>query len=272
MELKANFHTHTNLCDGSDPAEAVVKEAIKKGFTHLGFSGHMDPDIHMDFPAYVKLIKDLREKYKNELEILVGVELDTLYDKKLVEGAEYIIGSTHFMDVPSEIPMSVDNNTDMFETLCKNYYGGDYYRMTKAYYETEAKVFDNTGCTFVGHFDLITRFNDQMHYFDESDPRYTMPALEVMEYLVKDKGLPFEINCGAYNRNRKADFYPNRFLLQNLHDFGAEILINADAHQKELLDGGFPDAILAAKACGFDHINILTKEGSDQVYLKPLGI
>ena len=48
MALRANYHTHTTFCDGSDSAEDVVLAAIDKGFSHLGFSGHMDPDIHMN--------------------------------------------------------------------------------------------------------------------------------------------------------------------------------------------------------------------------------
>jgi histidinol-phosphatase (PHP family) len=77
-----------------------------------------------------------------------------------------------------------------------------------------------------------------------------------MEYLIS-KDIPFEINCGAYNRGRKAELYPNRFLLKKLQEFGGEILINSDAHQKELLDGGFDHAVRTAIDCGFTHTNFL---------------
>ena len=82
MALRANYHTHTTFCDGSDAAEDVVLAAIDKGFSHLGFSGHMDPDIHMDFDAYLAEIGRLREKYADRIEILCGVELDNLYDPR----------------------------------------------------------------------------------------------------------------------------------------------------------------------------------------------
>lgn len=35
--LRCNYHTHTVMCDGSDTPEDVVREAIAKGFEHLGF-------------------------------------------------------------------------------------------------------------------------------------------------------------------------------------------------------------------------------------------
>ena len=45
--IKANFHTHTTWCDGSDTPEDVVLSAIGKGFSAIGFSSHMSfPGAH----------------------------------------------------------------------------------------------------------------------------------------------------------------------------------------------------------------------------------
>ena len=77
--LRGNFHTHTVFCDGADTAQAMVEQALALGFTHLGFSGHMDPDIHMDLEAYDAEIRRLQEAYRDRIEILRGVELDGLY-------------------------------------------------------------------------------------------------------------------------------------------------------------------------------------------------
>ena len=269
--LKANYHTHTLFCDGRDSAEDMVRQAIALGFSHLGFSGHMDPDIHMDFEAYHNEIFRLKEKYAKQIQILCGVELDILYDPSWGEKAEYIIGSTHFLDVPSESPISVDNSEDMMEKLCREYFSGDYYKLAKAYYELEAQVYDRLHCDFVGHFDLVTRFNDSMHFLDEEDRRYRMPALTAMEYLVS-QGVPFEVNCGAFNRNRKKELYPNRDLLKCLREFGGEIFINSDAHQKELLGGAFDVAVQTAIECGFTHVNILSQDDSHQVKRKQLAL
>ena len=265
--IRSNFHTHTLFCDGKNTAEEMVQQALANGFEQLGFSGHMDPDIHMDIQAYYREIRRLQKEYAGRLDILMGVELDNMYDPRCADEAEYIIGSTHFLDVDSEIPMSVDNTPEMMEQLCREFYGGDYYRLSRAYYELEAKVYDRLKCTFVGHFDLVTRFNDSMHFLDESDPRYYRPALEAMEYLVSE-GLPFEINCGAYNRGRKEEMYPNRFLLKALRDMGGRILISSDAHQKELLSGGFDEAVRRAAACGFTHCLILKHDPAGRVVLE----
>ena len=256
QKLKANYHTHTTLCDGTDTPADVAGYAFRNGFTHLGFSGHMDADIHMDVEQYYKQIRALQEKYHGQMDILRGIELDCLYDSSCLYDAEYCIGSTHFLDVDSDIPLSVDSSPEQLMFLCRNFYSNDYYALAKAYFELEAQVFDRTGCTFIGHFDLITRFNDDLHFIDEDDPRYMTPALEAMHHLVS-QGVPFEINCGAVNRGRKAQLYPAEHLLKALHDMGGEIIISSDAHQKELLSGAFDKAVNSAIKCGFTHTLIL---------------
>ena len=262
--LKSNFHTHTSFCDGRNTPEEMVQQALSLGFSQLGFSGHMDYDIHMDFPAYAAEIRRLQVAYAGRLDILLGAEIDALYDPACVAGAEYLIGSTHFLDVESSVPMPVDSTPEMLERLAVEFYGGDYYAMARAYYELEAQVYDRTHCSFVGHFDLITRFNDERRYLDEEDPRYLGPALEAMEYLAGE-GVPFEINCGAVNRGRKKELYPNRQLLRALRAFGGEIFISSDAHQAELLDGGFDTAVRTAVECGFTHVNILRHDAAGRV-------
>ena len=105
--IRGNFHTHTVFCDGSNTAEEVVEQALSLGFTHLGFSGHMDPEITMDLAAYDAEIRRLQEKYKGQIDILRGVELDGLFvpgseeESVLLGNMEYLIGSTHFIEAPS---------------------------------------------------------------------------------------------------------------------------------------------------------------------------
>lgn len=317
-KLKANYHTHTTFCDGSDTAEAVVQEALRRGFTHLGFSGHMDPGVSMDYAAYAQEICRLQQVYRDRIDILRGAELDNVYDPSCVAGAEvhdsagvlpsalrmnmalpdalgtsageafgtpgaeYTIGSTHFVPVPGSSVWStpaafgthregsenwdligVDGDIGLLHDQCRQYYDGDFYALSADYYRFEAMVAARLHPSFIGHFDLITRFNDLSradggHFLDETSERYLLPARRAMEALVP-YGLPFEINCGAVNRGRKKELYPRPELLRYLHALGGEIVISADAHQKELLAGGFEEAIEVAHWAGFTHTNLLVR-------------
>ena len=269
--LRANYHTHTTFCDGADSAEDMVRAAVDLGLVHLGLSGHMDPDIHMDWPAYVAEVGRLAEAYADRIDVLMGVELDTVYDRGSCPGAEYVIGSTHFVDADPGLVFAVDASAEVLSHGCDEVFGGDWYALARAYYDVESRVVDATGCTFVGHFDLVTRFNDETHDFDESDPRYTTPALECMEHLVS-QGVPFEINCGAINRGRKAEPYPRRELLRALHDLGGEILVNSDAHDAQHLVAGFDQAIAEAVECGFTHTNVLAHDLAGNVEMRQVAL
>lgn len=272
MMLRANYHTHTTFCDGSSTADEQAERALELGFFALGFSSHVDPGIPMDWDAYTREIHRLQQEHKGQLDILVGAELDNLWDRSHCPGAEFVIGSTHYIPVDGEaLDGCVDYEPEVSIRCCHQYFGDDWYALTRAYYDFEAQVYDRTQCTFVGHFDLVTRFNDQLHAFDEEDPRYLTPALEAMEHLVS-QGVPFEINCGAFNRRRKAELYPRRSLLRALHDFGGEILITSDAHDASLLNGGFETAIERSIACGFTHVNVLEHDASGEVTFRQLAL
>ncbi|MDO5132370.1 MAG: PHP domain-containing protein, partial [Eubacteriales bacterium] len=147
--LSGNFHTHTVFCDGRNTAQEMAEQALAIGFKQLGFSGHMDPDITMDLAAYDAEIRRLQEVYRGRLDILRGVELDTLFVPRSAEEArllgemEYLIGSTHFIESPSGGPPgTVDDTLERLAGFCREEYGGDWYRLAKAYYETEAQVYE----------------------------------------------------------------------------------------------------------------------------------
>ena len=41
MKPIQNLHTHSTYCDGADTPEEMIETALEKGFTSIGFSGHV---------------------------------------------------------------------------------------------------------------------------------------------------------------------------------------------------------------------------------------
>ncbi len=262
--INANFHTHTTYCDGHDTPRAFAEKALKLGFTALGYSGHMGIYNKLkDSAAYKEEIRALEAEYADRLEILCGIELDGLYDPACAEGWDYVIGSTHF--VKGWNKASIDTSPAMTEEMCRDLCGGDYYKLAKLYFETEAGVADRIRCDFIGHFDLLTKFNDVCHFYDETDPRFLGPAFEAMEYLVT-KGLPFEMNTGQFKRGGR--IYLSGALLKRLHELGGEIMINSDCHRAGDLALQFDLAAEMARVAGFDHTNFLTKKNGRLEYVQ----
>ena len=267
MPLTANYHTHTTYCDGTSTPREIVDNALKLGFTHIGFSGHMDADVHMNLRKYVDEIRLLQNEYRDRICILCGVEWDNLYDTSCNEGMDYIIGSTHFLDVQYDRPLSIDDTPEDVVLLCNEFYGGNYYTLCKEYFELEAKIIDKFPCTFIGHFDLVKKFNNTLHFVDENDPRYLKPAFEAVDYLV-GKGIPFEVNTRLA---KHGVLFPGEILLKRIHSLGGEIIISSDAHKATELNNGFEYAMMIIRECGFDHILYLNRD-NNRIHFSDIGL
>ena len=255
--LKANYHTHTSFCDGTNTPEEIVEKALEMNMEHLGFSSHVDISPVMDVPAYLFEVRRIQDKYRDQLDILCGGELDNMYYDRNPKGFDYLIGSVHHLKAGEEI-LAIDWKEDIFLHLLNDYYDGDGYRLCRNYFRLVAETYGKGKCDWIGHFDLITRFNNRLHYVDENDKRYLDTAFEVLEYLVKEE-LPLEINTKLADRGR---IYPSDAILKKLKELGGRIIFSSDAHRAEDLLHGFDEGIRHAIACGFDHASILTRKNN----------
>ena len=262
--LTANFHTHSTFCDGTSAPEETVRRAIALGFTALGFSSHVDIDPVIDIGAYTKEICRLKEAYADRIEILCGGEVDRLYPDKDGLELDYRIGSNHFLEMDDGRVLSVDYTEERFLTLLSGYFHGDVYALTGQYFESVSRLYRETKCDFIGHFDLVTKYNNHLRLIDEDDPRYYAPACEAMERIVSEGMRYFEINTRMAASGR---LYPSQRLLERLRALGGEILINSDAHNASELNRGFEDAVALARRCGFDHTNYLTMKSGQLEYV-----
>ena len=263
-----NLHTHTVFGDGKNTPEEMVLGALAAGCTSLGFSEHsplpssIDPDGWTmkaeDVSAYRGGVLRLREAYRDRLEIFLGLEQDL--DSPPPEGRwDYLIGSVHTVWADG-VPLSVDEGRDSFIRSVADCFGGDYFAFARAYYARVAGVAARTGCQIVGHFDLVTKFNEGGRLFDEGDPRYRAAALEALEALPAED-LVFEINTGAMSRGYRADPYPAPFLLHAIRARGGCICLTSDCHSADAATYGFAQAARQAMACGFRETMVLTRKG-----------
>ena len=264
MQLRADFHTHTTYCDGKSSPREMVESALRMGFTDLGVSGHAgsgvcEPGFGMSDLALEKYKQELlalREEYAGRINLYIGVELDCL---GVLQQAEYTIGSTHYVKKNGAY-VPVDNSAQELDDWVVRLWGGDWYAFAKDYFELEATVYDRTKCDFVGHFDLLTKFNEGYSCFDETKDDYLEPALAAMRRL-NDACLPFEINTGAISRGYRTEPYPNKLLLKELCSMGGRIMINSDSHHADTIGFHFEQALKIAWECGFRRLTVLRPGG-----------
>lgn len=264
--FKSSCHTHTQFCDGKSTAEEMVQSAIEKGFTSLGFSGHSPMDFPNDWgmteeklPLYIAEIKRLKEKYKDKIEIVLGIELDADYTGVNLSDFEYSIGSVHQLRFGDEI-YYLDYSAEVTRNCIHKHFDGNASLLAKAYFERLADFVVNTPVTLVAHFDLIQKFCRTDEIFDENDEIYRNSALEAVRKILEAKpGMIFEVNTGAMYRKGNDMPYPSRFILEEINRLGGKVTISSDTHCTDSIDFGYDKAEALCKECGFDEIYILEK-------------
>ena len=171
-----DLHTHSSFCDGKNSPEEMVLSAIEKGLKCIGICAHSPVAFEKEgflpedrFGEFQKEISRLKDKYKDRIEVLCGLELDTFSDTD-ISGFDYVIGSVHYVEADGEhIP--VDDTPEKFSSGCEKHFSGDYLSLAEAYFEELSTIVEKTRCDIIGHFDLIAKFNAKGRYFNESDPR-----------------------------------------------------------------------------------------------------
>lgn len=218
-----NYHTHTKRCQHAiGNEEEYILEAIKGGYTELGFSDHTPweydslfiPFMRMketQLDDYVYTLRKLRDKYKDQISIKIGLEVEyferympwlekQLKDKEI----DYIILGNHY------------DSSDEYGV----YYGSPInYQSFIKYINQCMKAIDTGLFSYIAHPDLA-RFN-------ENDYRYVKEYTRLCEHA-KAKDIPLEFNLLGFKGHRH---YPNPVFWKIVSKVGNKVIIGTDAHE-----------------------------------------
>ena len=233
MERK-DLHVHTTFSDGRNTPEEMVCAAIDQGLAVIGFSDHshtafdeswcMSPDSTVLYRAEIARLK---EKYRDRITVLCGIEQD-YYSEIPPAGYDYVIGSVHYIKAGEDY-IPVDERAEILCAAAERYFGGDIYSLMEEYFRTVADVVRKTNADFIGHFDLVSKFNEQTPIFDERHPRYLDAWRSAADILLKT-GVPFEINTGAVSRGYKTVPYPADDIREYIACRGGKFILSGDSH------------------------------------------
>ena len=267
MNFLSNLHAHTKYCDGKNTAEEYIIEAIKQGFKSVGLSGHSY--MYFDEAAcmtqlgtleYVSELKQLKEKYKDKIQVYIGIEADYYsgYNKLLDKnfGFDYRIGSVHYVkNKKDEIYYCVDNTPELFEVAISEYSNNDESEFIKAYYDNVTNMIITQKPDILGHLDLPKKFNKNSKFFDETSKWYTEKIDEVLN-VIKDNNTIVELNTGGISRGYISEPYPSIDILKKIKNLNIPITISSDAHESKNLSFYFKETIDLLKKIGFSECKI----------------
>ena len=253
--IRCSLHNHTRFADGANSVEEMAAAAFRLGCRSFGLSEHspfpQEPDAGMPAgaeAAYREAVMTCRRQYAGRMEIVLGLEQD-IYSPPPDAPFDFLIGSVHYVRPGGEY-VSVDISPEETRRIVRSYYGNDPLLFAEDYYRTVAELADITDCDVIGHFDLVTKFNEKDPLFDTGSRRYRLAAGEALDALLA-KARIFEINTGAMARGWRTRPYPDLPLLKELKARGARILLSSDAHRTQDILFGFPYALQLLKDCGF---------------------
>jgi histidinol-phosphatase (PHP family) len=256
--ITQDLHTHSVRDDGQNKLEDMVRAAISAGLTSIGFSGHSPLRTPNEWTIPAKFLPDyraegkrLKEAYAGTIDVYCGLEWD-LMSEPPAEDYDYIIGSIHHIPLEG-IVVNVDNSPEATARYLGEEFGGNADVAAKLYFAQYAVLAAIEQVDIVGHFDLITKFDEQYGFFNPDSPTYRAAALEALKTLIA-AGKIFEINTGAISRGYRTTPYPSRALLKAIREFGGEITITSDAHSINAVAYAFDQAEQLALECGFHEI------------------
>ena len=249
---------HTDWDDGANTAEEMILASEAAGLTSVGVSLHSPlpgPNAwgpRADcIPAYLSRMHALARQYAGRITVYTGIEWDTASQVDLAP-YDYVIGSVHQLPLPGD--PSIDESAETTARMLELCGGAD--ALAELFFAAYGRVADNPQVQIVGHFDLLTKFDERRGFFDPQSPRYRRAAQEAMERLVAADKI-FEVNTGAISRGYRTSPYPSRELLLQLRRMGGRATVGADAHHIGGVTCAFDQAQALLRACGFAEIWVL---------------
>ena len=246
----ANYHTHTWRCNHAvGTEEDYVKAAVGADMKILGFSDHtpylFPGDYYSNFrmrpeqlSGYVETVQDLKRRYSDQIEILLGVECE-FYPKHFADTlsflrdsqVEYLILGQHFVGNEYDSLYS-GRSTTREEELAK--------------YCHQSMEAMNTGLfTYFAHPDLHHFLGNSRFYREQS---------RALCREANSCGVPLELNLLGI---REEKWYPNLLFWEIAGEENCRVIIGCDAHDKRALNhsGAMSEAMKFVHAYGLKVID-----------------
>ena len=257
--ITVDLHSHTLHSHGKDTTQAMAAAAFARGFSIFGFSEHSlrpagyryGEDYQMrlaaGFPAYIREVREERERYAGRMTVLLGLEMDYMPEEEAFarEAAaacpyDYVIGGLHFLDSWG-FDGSVHEWNELSAEGCHAHFA--------AYYRDMAQLAASGIFHMVSHPDLIKLFRvDSFHAWLE---RAESRAL-VREALaaLQQHGLAMEISSAAL-RKGLGEPYPGPVIMEIARELDLPVFFGSDAHAADQVGHAFDRLEAYARHFGY---------------------
>jgi len=266
-----DYHTHSSFSDDCPtPMEELIKTAVEIGIREIAVTDHYDPDSpeidcpnELDFPRYHQNLTEMKEKYRDRIKVLKGVEIGLQESDKTLEKCraaansydyDYILGAFHFAEGHDIYHRHLFENKTVEEAYIV------YYTMVRDCLR-KYKDFD-----VLAHFNIIDRYPD--HIADW--PVYAELAEEILKIVIADgKGLEINTSSSRYGMGERT--IPSEEILRLYAELGGEIVtIGSDAHRAKDVGYRLRDAAEMLRSAGFRYLTLFEERKPRFIKLESL--
>lgn len=256
---KIDYHLHTYFSADSQakPEEHILK-AIQEGLEEICFTDHndfIDGWRLQDIDSYLKELFALKEKYKNQIKVKVGIEIgiDMLALQQSNEYAkqypfDFVIGSIHTINL-QDITQPV-----YFENLTKDEAHAIYFKAMKDCVE------NIDGFDVLGHLDYARRYGP----YEDKTINYSLhqdTIDEVFKTLIS-KGKGIEVNLSGIRQFGQS--LPGYNQIKRYYDLGGRIItIGTDSHDSQYVGVHVDEVIKMLEDIGFTDVTTYTQRKRD---------
>jgi len=258
--MLTNYHMHTTFCDGKNTVSEMTEAAIAKGFSAIGFSGHGYTDfdtrycmLGVNVPAYIQAVKEAKVTYADRIQIYLGSEED-LSRPVNRKDYDYIISSYHYCYTGGKY-YPIDSTFQYFSD-CLAAFGGDPMKLAHSYYSTFVAYILKRKPDIIGHFDLLTKFEEKKSSYYMNNEAYKETARGYLREAMRADSI-FEVNTGAISRGFRTTPYPSVDLLHTLKKEDGKVILSSDSHAVETIDFHFAESRALLKDVGFEYVYVL---------------
>lgn len=260
MNLKRDGHIHSPFCPhgSTDSMESYVKKAITLDLEEISFTEHaplpgsfQDPaptkDSSMkaeDVERYFEEGNRLKEKYKKEIKINIGFEIDFIegYEEEISKfldrwGNEIddSILSVHMVQTEKGF-ICMDYGMEEFGKLVSRF--GTVNKVHEIYYQLiEKSIFADLGKykpNRIGHLTLANKFQRQYPVSEDFSPT----ILSLLK-KIKEQDMELDANSAGWYKPDCLESYPPLDFIQEAQRLGITIVPGSDSHQSKDLARGF---------------------------------
>lgn len=239
LDLTTDGHVHTSLCRHAvGEMEDYVRVAQERGIKKLFFLEHLERGIdyfertwltEADFDKYFRRGQELKEKYRESLQVGLGVEVgyNPRYRDELLEALaarkwERIGISYHFMAVDGHHYNLVSRRSENLEALGRMGVA----KVLSEYFTTLLEAVETLPGHFVCHLDAAMRHHPEVK-LETTHYRQIEEILAAMARL----GMALEINASGLARRGQP--YPALEIIAEAVRRGIPLTAGSDSHRPE---------------------------------------